>query len=149
MKRKWGDFVGITIDRMKHSLAVATKMKELVSNNPEKYMCSPEDAFVLGIIHDIGYEFLDEKRFHANKGGLVLKEQGYRHWKEVYYHGIPQDEYDSPLLRLLNYVDMITGPTGEHMTIEQRIEDIAKRYGKGSWQDLEARKLAEKIYSLS
>lgn len=138
----------ITIDRMKHSLAVAKKMKELVSTDPEKYMCSPEGAFVLGLLHDIGYEFSSEQREHANKGGLLLKEQGYKYWKEVYYHGIPQDEYDSPLLKLLNYVDMITGPTGEYMTVEQRIEDIAERYGDGSWQDIEARKLAEKLHCI-
>ena len=135
----------ITIDRMKHSLAVAKKMKELTSADSEKYMCSPEDAFILGWVHDIGYEFSSEQKEHANKGGLLLKEQGYQYWKEVYYHGIPQDEYDSPLLQLLNYVDMITGPTGEYVTVEQRIEDIAKRYGKGSWQDKEARKLAEQL----
>lgn len=135
----------ITIDRMKHSLAVAKKMKELTSADSEKYMCSPEDAFILGWVHDIGYEFSSEQKEHANKGGLLLKEQGYQYWKEVYYHGIPQDEYDSLLLQLLNYVDMITGPTGEYVTVEQRIEDIAKRYGKGSWQDKEARKLAEQL----
>ena len=78
-----------------------------------------------------------------------MKEQGYKYWKEVYYHGIPQDEYDSPMLRLLNYADMITGPAGEYMTIEQRIEDIAKRYGEGSWQDLEARKLAVSLFAFS
>jgi predicted hydrolase (HD superfamily) len=135
----------ITIDRMKHSLAVAKKMKELVSTDPQKNMCSPEDAFVLGLLHDIGYEFSSEQKEHANNGGLLLKEQGYKYWKEVYYHGIPQDEYDSPLLRLLNYVDMITGPTGEYVTVEQRIEDIAERYGEGSWQTEEAQKLATKI----
>ena len=136
----------ITIDRMKHSLAVAKKMKELSSTDPEKYMCSPEDAFVLGLLHDIGYEFSSEQKDHANNGGLLLKGQGYKYWKEVYYHGIPQDEYDSPLLQLLNYVDMITGPTGEYVTVDQRIEDIVERYGKGSWQDIEARKLAEKLH---
>ncbi len=103
------------------------------------------DPCVLGLLLAIGYEFFDVQNEHANKGGLVLKDQGYKYWKEVYYHGIPQDEYDSPMLRLLNYADMITGPAGEHMTIEQRIDDIAKRYGEGSRQTSEARKLAEKL----
>jgi len=128
----------ITVDRMKHSLAVATKMKELASTNKEKYQVDPDDAFILGLLHDIGYEFSKEQKEHANKGGLVLKEQNYKYWREVFYHGIPQDEYDSPMLRLLNYVDMITGPTGEYVTIQERIDDIAKRYGKGSWQEQEA-----------
>ena len=139
----------ITVDRIKHSLAVAKKMKEMTAENPNKYPVEPEDAFVLGLLHDIGYEFVSEQKEHAHKGGTILKRQGYKYWQEVYYHGIPQDEYDSPMLRLLNYADMITGPTGEYMTIEQRIEDIAERYGEGSWQDLEARELAEKIGRLN
>lgn len=132
----------ITIDRMKHSLAVAAKMKELARQEPEKYPVDPEDAFVLGMLHDIGYEFSKEQKEHAAKGGLILQKQDYKYWKEVYYHGIPQKEYDSPMLRLLNYADMITGPTGVYMTIQERINDIAERYGKGSWQELEAESLA-------
>lgn len=135
-----------TMNRMKHSLSVAAKMKEIVANNPRKYPFYPSDAFVLGMLHDIGYEFSSEQNEHANKGGLVLKEQDYKYWREVYYHGIYQTEYDSPMLRLLNYVDMITGPNGEYMTIKERIDDIARRYGKDSWQEKEAKELAETIY---
>ena len=131
----------ITLDRMNHCLAVAKKMKGIVLANLNMYDCTPDEAFVLGMLHDIGYEFSSEQKEHANKGGIILKEQGYKYWKEVYYHGIPQEEYDSQILRLLNYVDMITGPTGEYVTIQQRIEDIAVRYGHGSWQELEARNL--------
>lgn len=133
----------ITTNRMKHSLAVAAKMKELATTKPEKYLVNPEDAFILGIVHDIGYEFSKEQREHANIGGLVLKAQNYKYWQEVFYHGILQEEYDSPMLNLLNYVDMITGPTGEYVTIEERIYDIGKRYGKGSLQEKEAIELAK------
>lgn len=125
----------ITTDRMKHCLAVAVKMKQLAAENPDLYPVNPDEAFVLGILHDIGYEFSDEQKEHAAKGGLLLKEQGYKYWQEVYYHGIPQEEYDSPLLRLLNYADLTTGPTGEYVTVQERIDDIAARYGKGSPQE--------------
>lgn len=136
-----------TTDRMKHSLAVAKKMKELALAYPEKYSVNPDEAFILGMIHDIGYEFSREQKNHANSGGNILKTQNYKYWREVYYHGIPQTEYDSPMLRLLNYVDMITGPTGEYVTIQERIEDIANRYGKGSLQEQEAVKLV-KLYKM-
>lgn len=139
----------ITDNRLKHSLAVATKMKIMVQTDNEKYPVDPDEAFVLGMLHDIGYEFSQEQQEHANKGGLVLKKQGYKFWKEVYYHGIPQKEYDSPMLRLLNYVDMITGPTGEYMTIQERIDDIAERYGKGSWQEVEAIELAKQFENMT
>lgn len=135
----------ITIDRMKHCLAVAAKMKELALHEPQKYPVDPEDAFVLGMLHDIGYEFAQEQREHAGRGGLILQKQDYKYWKEVYYHGIPQEEYDSPMLRLLNYADMTTGPTGAYMTIQERIDDIAERYGKGSPQETEAMRLADML----
>lgn len=135
----------ITVNRLKHSLAVANKMKKIAQEHYEEYKVSPDDAFVLGMIHDIGYEFSEQQQEHANKGGLILKEQGYKYWKEVYYHGVSQREFDSPMLRILYYIDIITGPKGEYMTIQQRIEDIAKRYGKGSWQENEAIELAKQI----
>ena len=119
-------------------MAVAKKMKQMAIDDPEKYPVDPDDAFVLGMLHDIGYEFSNEQQEHANKGGLILKDQGYKYWQEVYYHGIAQKEYDSLILRLLNYADMVTGSVGESMTIQERIDDIAERYGKGSWQEREA-----------
>lgn len=47
----------ITENRLKHILTVAMKMKAEVSKHPEDYPCSPDDAFILGFLHDIGYEF--------------------------------------------------------------------------------------------
>ena len=33
---------------------------------------------------------------------VLQADQWYKYRREVYYHGIPQDEYESPMLRLLN-----------------------------------------------
>ena len=52
----------------------------------------------------------------------------------MYYHGIPQEDYDSAELRLLNYMDITTDPSGDVVTIEERIEDIKQRYGENSFQ---------------
>ncbi len=138
-------YMDLTSDRMNHCLSVAKKMRELATHFPDKYPVNPDEAFVLGLLHDVGYEFSEEQKEHANKGGLLLKEQGYKYWKEVFYHGIPQDEYSSKMLTLLNYVDMITGPKGDYMTVEERINDIANRYGEDSWQTKEAIALSRKI----
>ena len=43
---------------------------------------------------------------------------------------------------------MTTGPNGEDMTMEERIDDIIKRYGKESPQAKEAKELVDYIYSL-
>lgn len=135
----------ITINRLKHSLEVAKKMRDLSIQNPDKYPVNPDEMFILGILHDIGYEFVSKQEDHAKAGGEILKNQGYHYWKEVYYHGIAQQEYDSVPLRLLNYTDMITGPNGENFSVEQRIEDIAKRYGVGSIQEINALSLASSL----
>lgn len=109
-------------------------MQDIVERNPEKFDISSEDAFLLGFLHDIGYEFAEDQKEHAKVGGLLLKRQNYKYWQEIYYHGFAQKEYDTPELWLLNYVDMITSPTGDYITVKQRIDDIADRYGNDSWQ---------------
>ena len=136
----------VTIDRMNHSLSVANKMKELVEGSPNEYNASPNEAFIIGILHDIGYEFVDDQKEHAHVGGLTLKKQGYKYWKEIFYHGLPQNEFTSPELWLLNYVDMITGPTGKYTTLVERIKEISVRYGMGSWQEREAIELSKMLH---
>ena len=137
----------ITLDRIKHSLAVARKMKKIVEENPDKFTASPNDVFVIGILHDIGYEFAENQQDHASKGGMVLKNQGYKYWREIFFHGFPQEEYSSPELWLLNFADMVTSPAGEYVTISQRIDDIAKRYGENSVQKQEALSLSNLLAS--
>lgn len=100
---------------------------------------------ILGLIHDAAYEFVENQEEHEHKGGEILRSNGYRYWKEVYYHGNPDSEYDSAELRLLNRADMTTGPDGKDMTIDERLADIAERYGETSSQYINAKLLANKI----
>ena len=87
------------IDRLKHSYAVANKMVEL---GKEKGLKENElnDLFLLGYLHDIGYQYGDNTN-HNTIGGLLLKNNNYKYWKEVYYHGIPDSEYKSLYLEIL------------------------------------------------
>ena len=132
----------ITLDRLKHSLGVANKMRELAKDKAE---VDSNDAFILGLLHDIGYQFTENTGEHAKVGGEVLRNQGYKYWKEVYYHGISQEDFESTMLQLLNYADMTIGPTGNELTIEERILDISNRYGKGSIQEETAIALAKQL----
>lgn len=132
----------ITLDRLRHSLSVANKMRELAK---DKAGVNSDDAFILGLLHDIGYQFTENTGEHAKVGGEILRNQGYNYWKEVYYHGIPQEDFDSTMLQLLNYADMTIGPTGNELTIEERILDISNRYGKGSIQEETAIALARQL----
>ena len=115
-------------DRLNHSLAVANKMIEIGKslNLKESEL---QDLFVLGYNHDIGYDFCSNKLEHNIVGGEILKNNGYKYWKEVYYHGNPNSEYQSLFLKILNMADMQIDKYGIDVGFEKRLEDIKNRYG--------------------
>ena len=59
-------------DRLKHSYAVAKKMMDIAI----KYNLSEEEienCFLIGVNHDIGYEFTTNGINHNKIGGQILK----------------------------------------------------------------------------
>lgn len=111
-------------------MGVARKAKVLAEKlkpNDEKYA---EDMFLLGVMHDFGYEFTESNASHAAIGGEVLKRSGYKYWQEVALHGDETVENMSDELFILNCADMMTGPNGEDLTFEERLAEIASRFGK-------------------
>lgn len=117
-------------DRVKHSISVARRMVEI----GKSYNLSNEELeelFVLGLNHDIGYEFCDGKD-HNVVGGNILKRSNYKYWREVYYHGVVQEEYSSLYLKILNTADMQVDKYGNVVGFEERLKDIKSRYGEDS-----------------
>lgn len=131
------------LDRMKHSLAVAKKMIEI---GKEKQLGENEiqDLFILGINHDIGYEF-GNKENHNTVGGNILKNNGYKYWQEVYWHGNSKSEYESLYLDILNEADLSINKYGEEVGYEKRLEDIKSRYGTDSFQYNNSLEIIEKL----
>ncbi len=129
----------MTNERANHTWAVARKMVEI---GKEKNLSEEEqeDLFVLGINHDIGYQFGNNEN-HNELGAEFLKENGYKYWKEVYYHGKPNSEYSSIYLDILNEADMKINKEGQEVSYEERLDDIADRYGKESIQYQNAEKV--------
>ena len=119
-------------DRLKHSYGVAKKMIELGKeiNLTEDQV---QELFLLGYIHDIGYQFGNNEK-HNIIGGKILKDNKYKYWKEVYYHGIPNCEYKSLYLDILNKADMMIDKYGNDIGFDKRLEDIRNRYGDDSIQ---------------
>ena len=119
-------------DRLKHSYAVANKMIEL---GKEKSLSEIElqELFLLGYLHDIGYEFGTNEN-HNIIGGNLLKKNNYEYWKEVYYHGVPNSEYKSLYLDILNRADMMIDKHGNDVGFDKRLEDIKNRCGVDSMQ---------------
>ncbi|MBR3676769.1 MAG: HD domain-containing protein [Alphaproteobacteria bacterium] len=126
-------------NRYKHIRGVAELMAEIAPSGREKEM------FLLGMLHDIGY--LYQPKDHNFFGGNLLKEQGYKYWQEVYWHGVPDAEYTSLELNLLNSADMQVNAYGERVSYKERLDDIASRYGADSSQYLLAEKMVKYLES--
>lgn len=131
-------------DRLKHSISVARKMVEIgkAYNLTDNEL---QELFVLGYNHDIGYEFSNNGINHNIIGGTILKNSGYKHWKEIYYHGNINDEYKSLYLTILNQADMQVDKYGNDVGYEERLEDIKNRYGEKSIVYINAEELIKKL----
>jgi len=131
-------------DRLKHSISVGRKMVKLGKehNLPEEDL---NNLFLLGYNHDIGYEFEKSGVNHNIIGGNILKENGYKFWKEVYYHGNPDSEYNSLYLDILNEADMQIDKYGNDVGFEKRLEDIKNRYGENSKPYLSSKKIISNL----
>lgn len=118
-------------DRLKHSISVARKMVEIAKN---KNLTNEEinNCFLIGFNHDIGYEFTKNGENHNYIGGQILKETGFKYWKEIYYHGEIDIKYSSLYLDILNQADMQIDKHGNDVGYDKRLEDIKKRYGEES-----------------
>lgn len=132
--------------RWRHAEAVADRARGLSSQ------LVPEDREVLvaaAYLHDIGYapevavtgfHPLDGARHlralgHQRLAGLVAHHTGARH--EARLRGLHEalaefEDEDSLVTVALAYCDLTTGPDGERMTPEQRLLDVAARYGEDS-----------------
>ena len=119
----------ISEDRKKHIWAVAEFLKNYATKQNMKKQ-DVEDLYTLGLLHDIGYEFLKEKDYETHEiyGGEVLKRQGYEYWKEVYFHGQAKCKYQSKFLDLLNWADMRIDSSGNEVSLDGRLEELSKRY---------------------
>ncbi|MBR4110493.1 MAG: HD domain-containing protein [Clostridia bacterium] len=130
--------------RLNHSFAVANKMIEI----GKKFKLGEselQDLFILGYNHDIGYEFSIDKTEHNIIGGQILKNNGYKYWKEVYYHGNPNAEYNSLFLKILNMADMQIDKYGNDVGFDKRLEDIKNRYGEDSIQYINAKSVIDSL----
>ena len=88
-------------NRIRHSISVARKMVEIAK---DKQLSDKEikNCFVIGYLHDIGYEFTKNDMEHNVIGGEILKNSNFKYWKEIYYHGEIGSKYESLYLDILN-----------------------------------------------
>lgn len=131
-------------NRLNHCLAVARKMIEIgkTYNLKEQQL---EELFLIGYNHDIGYELTENKINHNKKGGLILKNSGFKYWKEIYYHGDPNSNYHSLYLDILNQADMQIDSYGNDIGYQNRLLDIKNRYNETSKEYQNSKKLIDNL----
>lgn len=128
----------ISEDRIKHMHGVA----EYMYKNASKYNLNPEEMYILGLLHDIGY--LDGKPDHEVNGARLLEKEGYKHSSIVSWHGTTPLDYmrlrdcsieDIPKeLILLWEADLSVNSLGYEVSFNERLKDIGLRYGFDSIQ---------------
>jgi hypothetical protein len=130
-------------DRHTHVRAVADRAREVgsVISNVETNL-----VVCAAYLHDIGYApSLEVTGFHPLDGARWLHSRGESRLAGLVAHhsaahceaevrGLAHELAEFPnelsiATDILAYCDATTGPTGEEMTLDERFEDVARRYG--------------------
>ena len=121
----------IPLNRLRHMYGVGREMyryaKEVLNWPEEK----AREMYILGLLHDAGYEFNKDDCGHGYEAADILERCGYRYADEIRNHSYviarPSNE-----LKLLWYADQVIDGKGHKVTFGKRLDDIAKRHGKES-----------------
>ena len=129
----------ISDDRIAHMHGVA----EYMYKHAADYNLDPEEMYLLGLLHDIGY--LEGRIMHAQHGAAILKKIKLPHKYQiaVEHHGdiLKEKDHPSPELMLLIEADMHVIPqtgrnSGKAWYRRQSIPDLCGKYSISdrAWQ---------------
>ena len=144
----YGDMMlTLSPDRRAHSLAVGRKV---ASNAGRVLPALRSELVAAATLHDIGYGY-EESGFHPLDGARYLADLGFsrvvcnlvaHHSASTYeaelrgldlslYADFAVDEDLGTAHAVLWWADLTTGPTGQDVTVEERLDEICARYGPG------------------
>lgn len=122
--------IGISEDRLHHIIGVARKAYQLAKEEGHnEEFC--RRMFLLGFLHDIGYEFSEWGNEHPKIGAEMLTDFAQNQDRcidAVREHGEPLNEM-SDESRILNMADMLIDFTGTEVDIKTRLNNIKLRHG--------------------
>ncbi len=155
MKPAVADKSHINRFKIAHMVAVAEYMRE----NAVRYGLDPDEMYVLGLLHDIGY--LQGKEEHEEAGYALLSQFGCKKNNNLFairYHGSnPNDLIKKGILDpnnipkeyiLLLEGDLSVNAQGYKVGFTKRLKDIGERYGFNSIAYETALKTVDFIKSL-
>ena len=137
--------VGISNDRMIHILSVARQCYQIAKT---KYQLTEEEcrkAFMIGFLHDVGYEFSEYNLEHPEKGRALVKETLGVDLPEIQMHGDPDGE-QTLFLSILNEADLTVDSKGNVVSVEDRLHDIKSRYSEDALEYVKPLQLAQKLH---
>ena len=135
---------GITENKLNHMLGVARKCYKLALERGY----SEDEArklFLIGYLHDIGYEFTDNSEEHAEISYNIIKNTFGKSVIAIKEHGNPDIGLNNDYLNILNIADLTVNSFGKECSVYNRLSDIEIKYGKDSNQYTNAVKLAKKL----
>lgn len=132
-------------NRYKHCYAVGKIMYEYSKQIFEWPEEKAIEMFVLGNIHDIGYELEPDPFKHEEIIANSLS-NSYKYYNEIKYHSKLQNKYQSKELDLLYFADMVVNGYGNLCTFEERLQDLKNRYGENSDVYIETEKIAQYLF---
>ena len=142
-------YIGITENRLNHTIAVARKCYALAK---DEYHMSEEDSrkmFLLGFLHDMGYEFSENTEEHPHVASDILDSLSKQDLKDIVFavrtHGKPQKFLGTYAQAILNEADLMVNHLGQNVSMEERCEDIRKRYGDTSHQYFNSVQMIEQL----
>jgi hypothetical protein len=135
----------LSVDRRAHSLAVGRKVEGVASRIRPALR---SDLVAASVLHDIGYGHV-ETGFHPLDGARFLAREGFsptvchlvvHHSASTYeaeergidlavYREFAVDQDLGEAHAVLWWADMTTGPRGEDLPVEERLDEICARYG--------------------
>lgn len=144
---------GITAHKIMHMLAVARKCYTLAREKYELSETTARKCFVMGLLHDIGYEFSDSASTHPEVGADMLNSLNVSQFcaivDAVRNHGkIYEMENVTKWDYILNEADLTVDSKGNNVSIEERLDDIKGRYGKSSTQYKDALSVTKMLVEL-
>lgn len=137
--------LGITDNRLRHNLGVARECYNLALH---KYNFSEEKArgmFVMGFLHDIGYEFADNRKNHPSVSYEIILQLDKDMLLAIKNHGNSTLDEFSIFDKVLNNADLTVNSKGDNCSVEDRLNDIKIRYGDNSKEYNSALDLADKL----
>lgn len=142
-------YIGISDDRLHHIIGVARECYNIAkSYDKDEDFC--RKMFLIGYLHDVGYEFSTTQAEHPDISEKILMLLGFQNDKigealhAIKYHG-RYTKHSTLEWKILNIADMTINSKGNKVTVYERLEDIKSRYGEHSDQYLTAYDIASQV----